>query len=218
MRSTPLRFPWAARAAALAAALASCSALPIPVAAQHPARPTTLEPYVSRARLAPAVVGEPARVRGVGARLLYRVAAGPLADRLHVGGFVTHTPADGAALSTTQAGAVADLRLTRRAIGGRVEPLLSLGVGAFRARHGGAAAVPLCFRPLDAPGARPSCAPLPAPRGETGTRPALSPALGARVAVLPGLAFRADARDLVVYRGGRPTHTFELTTGVSLTR
>lgn len=207
-------------AAALLAALASCTALPIPVAAQTPARPVMLEPYVSRARLAPTVVGERTRLSGAGARLLYRAPERLGRDRVLVGGYLTYAPADDRGVTTSQVGALVDLSLGGRPVAGRVEPLLSLGVGAFRTRWddpwlGGRA---MCVRPLDVGGERDrACLGTPARRRAPATHPAVSPAVGARVGLLPGVALRVDARDLVVYTG-KPRHSFELTTGLSLMR
>lgn len=208
--------------AALLAALTACQALPIPVAAQPAPRPTTLEPYVSRVRVAPDVVGGRTRLSGAGARLLYPVG-GPN-SRLRVGGYLAAAPADAFDARTTQFGAVADLSLRSRPFGGRVEPILSLGAGTFRADRptADAPAGPLCVRPLDlARPAQPTCFADPANPGSAArarsTHAALSPALAARVSLAPGLALRVDARDLVVFRG-RPRHGYELTTGLSLTR
>lgn len=205
--------------AALVAALAGCS-LPIPALAQRAAMPALFEPYVSRARLDAGVIGQPARLSSVGARLLYQLPSDRINDRLYVGGFVSHAPSDGPGVTTSQAGAVAELRLTDRPFAGRVEPLLSLGAGAFRARWDGPAGGrrSLCLQPRDvgtASGA--SCLTAPARGREPTTSPALGAGVGARIALLPGVALRVDARDLVVYRG-RPRHGLELTTGVSLTR
>jgi hypothetical protein len=208
--------------AALLVALAACQALPIPLAAQPVLRLTTLEPYVSRVRVAPDVVGGRTRLSGAGARLLYSV--GDPDGRLRVGGYLAAAPVDAFDARTTQFGAVADLSLRSRPFGGRVEPILSLGAGAFRADRPPAAAPtrPLCVRPLDlARAAQPTCFADPAAPGSgaraRSTHAALGPALAARVSLAPGLALRVDARDLVVFRG-RPRHGFELTTGVSLTR
>jgi hypothetical protein len=205
--------------AALLAGLAACGALPIPVLAQRAAVPTLLEPYVSRTRLDPGVLGQRARLSGVGARLLYQVLSDRLDDRLLVGAFVTHAPSDGRGVTTSQVGAVADVRLGGRPIAGRVEPLLSLGAGAFRTRWDApvVSGRALCLRPRDAASLGGACLAAPGRRRDPATSAALSPAIAARVSLLPGVALRVDARDLVVYRG-RPRHGFELTTGVSLMR
>lgn len=214
------RRPARRAAAALLAALAGCASIPLPVFAQSALKPTLLEPYLSRTRLDPGVIGERARVRGVGARLLYPLPGRADNDRLLVGAFASHAPADGPSPTTSQLGAVAELRLTGRAIGGRVEPLASLGAGAFRARWdagAGSFARPLCLRPRDVAAAEVGCLTVPSRRPAPVTSPALSPGLGVRVALVPGVALRVDARDHIVFRG-RPRHGFELATGVSLMR
>jgi hypothetical protein len=172
---------------------------------------------VSRVRVAPDVVGGRTRLSGAGARLLYPV--GDPGSRLRVGGYLAAAPADAFDARTTQFGAVADLSLRSRPFGGRVEPILSLGAGTFRADRPTAAPRPLCVRPLDlARPAQPACfAASGAAARARSTHAALSPALAARVGLAPGLALRVDARDLVVWRG-RPRHGFELATGLSLTR
>ena len=223
------------RLAALAAvlvALASSPAAPARLAAQTlPARSalppgTVLEGYLAQAVLDPAVAGTRARVAGAGARLLLPLNAlagarhSDLARRVAVGGFVTSVPANEGPITARHYGVQADLRLADPGPKGRLEPLASLGVGAFRGRRAGDTPRefgPLCLQPTDVPGgAAPVTCVQPVPdRRETGARyAALSPAVGVRLGVMPGLALRTDVRDVMVLRDGL-RHNLELGTGLS---
>lgn len=220
-------------AVALLLALAALLATPTPLAAQswlgRSTLPpgTTLEGYVARATLDPAVVGTRGRVAGAGAgaRLLLplqsltRSAPDVLARRMSVGAFVTAVPATGDEVEARHYGLQADLRLVDAAVDGRIEPLVSLGVGTFRSRRlsDGPDVGPVCLTVTDVPAAALSPACMHRPTGERaagGSYPAVSPAVGLRLALLPGLALRADVRDAIVYRGGA-RHNLELGTGLS---
>ncbi|HET7458958.1 MAG TPA: hypothetical protein VFJ74_15025 [Gemmatimonadaceae bacterium] len=233
--------------AALLALVAATLALPAPLAAQQQlvagpaaARPAVFEGYFSRVHADPAVVGERLRIDGMGARVLQPLAApagapqrSSFLDRLAVGGFVTYAPDVDRGLTAWHYGAQADVSLLRQpAAGGVVEPLFSLGVGAFRTQRSStgtidAAAVradcAMPLRPADAPlllgqrfGAA-SCGDATGSGPALGTHLALSPALAARAWLLPNVAVRADAREVIVYDGA-PRHAFEVTTGLSFTR
>jgi hypothetical protein len=212
------------------ATLALCAGSAAPLSGQPTPRDTApahmvLEQYLSHATLDPAMAGTAgtaARLGGAGARLLRPLhtehAGGdmPIRDRLALGGFATYGRPNDGGLTTWHYGALADLRLLARPIAGRVDPLLSLGVGAFRTR-----------REVDRPlGGQCSGTPVIAdvcpPRAlehavDVETAPAISPAVGVRVGLLPGLALRAETRDVIVYRGA-PRHTMEFATGLSLAR
>jgi hypothetical protein len=208
------------------AALALCAGSPASLPGQPTPRDTApahmlLEQYLSHATLDPAVAGAAARLGGAGARLLRPLHAAHEDDdssirrRLALGGFATYARPNDGGLTTWHYGALADLRLLDRPIAGRVEPLVSLGVGAFRTR-----------RDVDRPlgdGCRAAaisdvCPPrAPGQPVQVETAPAISPAIGVRVGLLPGLALRAETRDVIVYSGA-PRHTVELATGVSLAR
>lgn len=136
--------------------------------------------------------GQSARAEGLGGRLMWHAAPvlgapSTLVGRASAGLFAAHTPEQGLGFSTTQLGVVADVR-PFAPLGGRVEPFLSLGAGALRTSvlpgrgAAGAALTPLAER--------------------SNTAFALTPGVGARVHVLPGLAVHATARDLVAFRGG----------------
>ena len=231
MRQTRSSSLPAAIVAALLPALFAVPALPAPLAAQSaslaPPPGTVVEGYVARAVLDPAVAGTRARVAGAGARLLLPLqalsdaaASSDLARRVAVGGFLTAVPEDESAVAARHYGVQADVRLTGGAVAGRLEPLASLGVGAFHGRRladRGPGMTVMCLAPTDvaASATSASCLHAPPPRRETrGTYLAVSPALGVRVGVLPGLALRADARDVIVHRGGA-RHNLELGTGLS---
>lgn len=209
--------------AAILGGLLSCAMLPIPVAAQPiPRAAVTVEQYVSHARLNPGIVGAPARLTGVGARLLYPLArpGDEPAARLLLGGFAQYAPGSDPRVTAVHYGLATELRLRVEPIAGRAEPLLSLGLGAFRTQHeADASAAPMvCVRGVELPEHRgaPACLPPPRPRPAPSTDLAASPALGVRVGLAPGLALRADVRDVIVYRGGGARHNPELATGVSV--
>jgi hypothetical protein len=224
-------------AAALLAALASCTVLPIPAAAQAVARrpsspsPVVVEQYLSRSRMNPTVLGTRARLTGAGARVLYPAArhgydAAPgWRDGLALGGFLAYAPAGAEGFSTSHYGVAAELPLRRAPLGGRIEPRASRGVGAFRIRHSGGASSPaaVCVRPLDLAGGAGArhCVTNAAAHLSTavaGTAPAISPGLALRVGLVPRVALRTDLRDVVVYRGGRPSHNLEMAAGLSFAR
>jgi hypothetical protein len=182
-----------------------------PAAVESPGAPLMLEQYLSRAELDPAIVGTPASLGGAGARLLRPLGTADAGDpgRLALGAFATYARHGDRGLTAWHYGAQADLRLASQPLIGRIDPLLSLGVGALRTSHasgcGTAAAANACG-PQTSSG-----------RARSETAAAVSPALGLRVALLPGLAVRSEVRDVIVYRGA-PRHSLELATGVSLAR
>ena len=215
-----------ARAGALLALAALVLVLPALLGAQGYHTRTVVEGYVGQARLESGLLGDDARLTGAGARLLVPLAAfsatmeHPIARRLAVGGFVTSTSADDDRVRARHVGVQADLSLTDRWLAGRVEPLVSLGVGAFRARRLATDGLPvgtLCLRPAVPDGAGCDAARA-APETPVRRRaPTVTPGLGARIALLPGLALRADVRDVIVY-DGPPRHGAEVAVGVSFIR
>ena len=205
--------------AVLVALLGACAAAPAPRTIELAPQPQpVVEGYVARARLDPGVAG--ARVM-FPLEQLTGATTSRIARRVLVGGFVTSAPGDDRRVAARHVGAQADVRLTERPILGTIEPLASLGVGSFRARQAPAGEYPLatvCLRPADAGAPAARCLPVLArERARTSTDVALSPAVGVRLGILPGLALRADARDVVVYRGA-PRHNPELAVGLSLSR
>jgi len=196
-------------------------------------RPATFEGYFSRVQTEPAVVGERMRLDGIGARVLQPLAApvGGAADRpafldrVALGGFVTYAPDGDRGLTAWHYGAQTDVSLLSRPVASvRVEPLFSLGVGAFSARRSGLAEGMFreeCrIRPADLPvlagGVTNRGGPCDDATGRSlGTHLAVSPALAARAWLLPDVALRADAREVIV--GGR-RGVRELTVGLSFMR
>ena len=213
---------------ALLALPLAAAVVPAALDAQATTRPAVVvEGYLSRARLDPSVSGSRMEVRGAGGRVLASLAPLPgeessgLARRLAVGAFATYAPRDEGRFAAWHYGATTDFELLARPLAGRFDPLLSLGAGAFRTRRvvGGEGRYAFeCLRPMDF-----AAEPLPVTcisgvtRTEVASDLAISPAAAVRVWMLPGLALRIDARDVVVYRGG-PRHNLELATGVSFVR
>ena len=217
-------------AASLLAMLGACAATPLPVMAQlGPPIRAVFEGYVARSQLHPVVAGSPARLEAVGARLLVPVeqlAGGAprwVAQRAEVGAFLSTAASDERDVDARHYGAQVDLRLTPRPLAGRVEPLVSLGVGGLRARRetaGTPRLAAVCLEPSEPSAASTArCLTLrpPEPGTASGHWLALSPAVGARVALVPGIALRVDARDLVVFRDA-PRHNVELAVGRSFGR
>jgi hypothetical protein len=172
------------------------------------ARPA-FEYFVARNRLE---LGDGATdLSGVGARLLWPLAGvspTPLLARTDVGGYLVHSPRDGAEPEMWHYGVQADLRLTRGSVAGRIDPLVSLGLGAVRveepAKH-----TPIV--PFRDPEARAAAS---APR--TRTDASVVPGVGARLRLLPGLGLRGDVRMMVDF-GERTTRNVETSAGVSIT-
>lgn len=216
--------------AALLAALGASSATPIPAVAQgFGERPLIFDQYLSRAELDQSVVGTRTRLEGVGLRLTRPLAApapdrpARLTERVALGGFVTYAPSTDPGLTTWHYGVLADVPLRTASPTARVEPLASLGVGAFNAQRAlGANSVrsPGCVAPTDVavPRAAVSCIfGLPQERPVRRTDVAVSPAVGVRVGLGRTVALRADVRDVIVYRGAA-RHNYELATGLSFVR
>ena len=215
--------------------LAQQRSLPARYSPAAAARAATFHGYFSRVHADPALAGgERLRLDGFGARVLQPLAApagaaprSALLERLAVGGFVTYAPAADHGLTAWHYGAQADVSLLGRGprAASVVEPLLSLGVGAFRAQRDGGMSREL-FRAQC--GTKPADLPLVAGNGGLpcgsasdrdliGTHLALSPALAARAWLLPDVALRVDTREVIVYDGA-PRHAFEVATGLSFTR
>ena len=190
--------------------LAAGTTLAGPAAAQTPPdlprvgpRPS-FEYFVARNRLEHG--GGASRLDGVGGRVLWPLAAAhAVLSRMAVGGYLTRAGADGQEPDLLHYGVQADLRLSRSPLMGRLDPLLSLGVGAVRVEEpaGGSLLTPL----RDPRGAEPA--------PHTRTDPSLVPGVGARLHLFPGIGFRGDARLVVDFRE-RTSRSLELAGGISL--
>ena len=125
-------------------------------------------------------------VEAVGARLMWSLG------RTSVGGYFVHAPEEQAWAGSWRYGAQADLRVTRRPVAGRVDPFLSLGVGASRLLEG--------RERLLAP-AR--------------THLSVAPGVGLRFRLRPGFGLRGDARQVLDFHDG-VKRNLELSGGLSL--
>lgn len=193
------------------AALAGLAPLPLhaqlPDAGEH--RPAEsrrfLDYFLSRNRL-----DQGTELDGIGGRITWPLAArggAPLLERVSVGGYLVHTPEDAEEYEMLHYGVEADVRVSPQPLAGRVDPLLSLGVGAVRVEEPGRryAGGRGAYLVLKEPGAAPA----------TDTSLSLVPGLGARVYLLPGVGFRSDLRLVVDFRE-RTTRNVELSGGLSL--
>jgi hypothetical protein len=182
-----------------------------------------LDGYLSQYDLA--LADARARLDGVGARVMVALAPTStprrerLVEHLAVGGFVGSTSEKslnaGSALRTSVYGAQIDLRPLHAAVGGVLEPVLSLGAGAIEVQETHIESVRLAngspLLPRDVPlGTRPTHL------TERETHPIVAPAVGVLLSPTPGFALRIDARRLISTedRAGRSS---ELAAGVSIT-
>jgi hypothetical protein len=219
-------------APALAVGAVLLAALPARAQFGAPAYPglggrLVVEAFLSEHRSADGTSGT-RRQDGVGGRVLWYLAEGGartgITSRLALGPFLVRTDDAGASAGSPQrrsvhAGVELSARTLAAPLGGRVDPVLSFAVGAFHMREAPARPRELPWlvvtdlpRRFEQPAAFADQA-----RARTSTSLALTPGIGVRLRVLPGLALRADLRDAVVFRAG-PRHFVELIGGVSLTR
>lgn len=177
--------------------------------------------YVSRFRLSEGSGG--ATEDGVGGRMMWSVApllrsGSPWLDRALVGGYLTHTPEDGDRHEMWRYGAQVDYIVTPEPLVGRVEPLVSLAAGAVRVTEPGMqwSSVPYLIPREEAReggvGTPILSAALP---DRVSTRPSVTPGIGARVRILPGLSLRTDARQVIDFRD-EVVSNFELSAGISV--
>ncbi|HEX7240378.1 MAG TPA: hypothetical protein VF263_08945 [Longimicrobiaceae bacterium] len=190
-------------------AVLSCTLFSPANAQQHEeSRGGSVEYFVARSRMA--LGGGRTDLDGVGGRILWSLArrdAPPLVSRMTLGGYVVHTPEDTEDVEMWHYGVQADLRLPGPGLVPRVDPLLSLGVGAVRVE--------------EEPGTTPTAPPLllaAEPRSAP-ARPETSlsvvPGVGAKLRLVPGLDFRGDLRMVVDFRD-RTTRNLELSGGISI--
>ena len=131
--------------------------------------------------------------QAVGARLMWELA--PL-SRTSLGGYLVHSPDEEGWTGSWRYGAQADVRVTRVPVAGRVDPIVSLGVGAIRA---------LDDREPEARGQL----------FERSTHLSVAPGLGVRFRLAPGFGLRGDARQVLDFREG-VERNLELSGGLSL--
>jgi hypothetical protein len=202
----------------------------------------TVEGFYSRYQLNDRAGHDRMNADGIGGRVLWRLAppagddatsagssvASRLASRTAVGAFAVYAPEREARYTTWHVGAQADHQLLTAPLVGRIDPIVSLGAGAFhsptrthvplaRAGGGWTSFAETFVGPL--PGVRVVPVDVPALRA-TRTRSttsfALSPAVGARLGLFSNVALRGDLRDVIAFGGGA-THNVELSGGLSLT-
>ena len=137
----------------------------------------------------------------VGARLMWSLAPlrreSALLARTSLGGYLVHSPVEQAWAESWRYGAQADVRVTRLPIAGRVDPFLSLGVGASRV--------------LDAR----DVADRERLLGEPRTHLSVAPGVGLRFRLAPGFGLRGDARQVLDFQDG-VRRNLELSGGLSL--
>lgn len=181
-----------------------------------------LDYYVSRFRLAEGSGG--ATEDAVGGRVMWSVApllrpgASPWLDRALVGGYLTHSPEDGDRREMWRYGVQVDYIVTPAPLAGRVEPLVSLAAGAVRVTEPGMrwTSVPYLIPREDAgePGVGTPLLTASLP-DRVATRPSVTPGVGARIRILPGLSLRTDARQVIDFHDGTRSD-FELSGGISV--
>jgi hypothetical protein len=139
-------------------------------------------------------------IEAVGARLMWSLAPlrrqSALLDRTSVGGFLVHSPDENGFTASWRYGAQADLRVTRLPVAGRLDPFLSLGVGASRL--------------LDSEAPESGARVIVAPR----THLSVAPGVGLRYRLAPGFGLRGDARQVLDFREGMQRNV-ELSGGLS---
>lgn len=152
-------------------------------------------------------------LNGVGGRIMWSLTPGNAvaSRRVALGGYVIHASSDGDSPDVWQYGTQADLMVSSAPVGGVVEPLVSLGVGAVQ--FGDPGRFPAAAAPHTAPGAHPDPAGTPKEAGRK-TRLEIAPGIGARVRLLPGVNIRSDVRS-VLEVGNRTRPDLEFAGGFS---
>lgn len=202
-------------AALLAAAAVPARAQVAPAAGAAEGDTRYFDYFVSRLRPAD---GGGSELGAVGGRLMWPLAGvageGWTASlhRAAVGGFLTHAPAEPGDPELWRYGAQADLPLVAQPLAGRIDPVLSLAVGAVRVRTPGGAQLP------DADEVPPLLTSAVVVPPRTDHDLSLAPGLGARVRLLPGLDLRGDARQVMDIGDGEVRRQLELSAGLSVRR
>jgi hypothetical protein len=160
--------------------------------------------------------GEVRTLDGVGGRMMWSLAPlagsdrGSLLARTAAGGYLVHTPGDADGNEMWHYGAQADVRVTIAPLAGRVEPLVSLGLGTVRMDEPGewVAVTPeiritesaarqaqdVTPMPVVLPALPQQIQVLSPPRSTR--QVSVAPGIGARVRLLPGVNIRGDMRVL----------------------
>ena len=157
-------------------------------------------------------------MNGLGARLMWRPTSRDslgVVPRFGLGVFGEYAPADDLGFSLLHAGVQSDLLLVSQPWFGRVTPIASLGAGVLHA-NGDDPLVATATRVAQRARSMTTLAlaPVAGISARSSTTFALSPAAGAKVALWREFGLRADARDLLTFRGGA-RHNLQLTAGLS---
>ena len=189
----------------------------------------SVEGFFTRYRLTADRGGGRLKHQAIGGRIMWALAPrtdadrGTVAARTSVGGFIIHTPEPETDLRTSHYGAQLDFQVLRTPLADRIDPLLSLGVGAFRTEGSdvrvtqlpGTLIPPLVDGRLVAGDREGRVMGVDLVRRST-TSLALTPGVGVSVGVAPGFALRGDVRDALVFRAG-VRHHIEVSAGLRVT-
>lgn len=179
-----------------------------------PAVPVTFDGYYAHFRL-DSQGNSRIGMDGMGARIMWRpsmeVDDTPiLPSRFAFGMFAEYAPEQSTGFYVAHAGLQSDYNLLASPLFGRVIPVAAIGAGALWARNlEGTTTLESKHASL----LRPASSTFPLAARNTTTF-ALSPALGARVGVWRQLGLRADARDVMTFRGGT-LHNLQFAAGLS---
>jgi hypothetical protein len=143
-------------------------------------------------------------VDGVGGRLSWRPVSGDVVaipSRFAFGAFIEFTPKGDDDFQTFHTGLQSDFRLFRTPWLGRIDPLISLGAGAFHTDSEVRGSVHLGRE-------------FPLARRDKTTAFALSPSVGTRLHVWRTLGVRADLRDVITFKG-ETLHNWQIAAGLT---
>lgn len=162
--------------------------------------PVTVEAYFGQLR--PTGTAENYTVDLYGGRVLWRAATdpvdSPIFSRALFGPFGEYMDAEARGFSSVHVGAHAEMRVLAAPLGGVIDPVASLAAGVLRTS---------VERGFDD---------QPAFAGRTNASVTLTPAVGVRLGLIRGVALRADARDMIVFRGN-DRHNWQYTVGIGAT-
>lgn len=179
---------------------------------QGPARAVGVEAVSSRpqfdyflSRYRPVASSQEGEEGAVGGRLMWPLEGVPggWRARTSLGGYLIHAPQDTDLVASWRYGAQADFRLLRAPLAQRVEPIVSLGVGAVTMEESR-------WEPV-----RPPMLPATRPHVHTQTHLSLTPGVGLRIRLLPGIGLRGDARQAIDFGDGTRRNV-EISGGLSV--